>query len=300
MSSLIGKGSYSCVYRPPLPCCNTTQYNDNMVGKLVSAEQSASELSSVEYINSIDPQYQYHVGAKYKCDICDIPLDDCTRHRHINTPYQIISDYGGISISEYLSSHQQYHKKLLVGLINIFDAIIHMRNHNFYHLDININNIVVLDHGDRVSVRLIDFGLSKHIDNYNIYVPLFDNVYLYWPPETILLSGKILYVPVIKAYLRNFFSDSYIRRIPSVRETTSDELYETIGNYEMLSRELLNMQIYNSIDSYSLGTTLLIINERIRNDKLNDLIYYMTHIDLNKRIDIVEARGRYINIVASL
>lgn len=68
--SLIGQGTYGCVYSPSLTCKKkyVKKYYTNKISKATSSVNAINEIKKQEYIdNNIDPKFKYHISPPVNC-----------------------------------------------------------------------------------------------------------------------------------------------------------------------------------------------------------------------------------------
>lgn len=305
-SKLIGQGSYGCIYHKPLPCSTTCQSKDcqDGIGKLMSITHADKEKQELSFIDKIDPNFDFHIGLADTCQVNSVPNDTCTEdHDFSNSTMleQLIYQYGGVSLIDFLNQDlpQTEIKKLVASFGNIFEGLIIMRANNFYHLDIKLDNIVVKKVGDNYELKLIDFGLSKHITNFNdCYDSIFRFIYPSWPPEAVLLTSNDVPNEAILNYCYDYDMDSnmtqLLRHYPFI---DGSKLAELIESEIIEPRPVLNGLIYDSIDSFSLGFVLLQICAIIEDNEFKTQLCYlalgMTDLRLFDRLSIDDATALY-------
>jgi len=177
---LIAKGSYGCVFDPPLKCVEHNQRKKGYVSKLMKYEHAESELKEQEIIDDIDPSYNYHLRLG---DICtpdepdnktDKQLKGCILHgenlndiyntEELQIDYSIMHiEYGGIGLDKYLQSNYKmndlnYCEKMLFDFTRIIYGLEEFSKNNIGHFDIKSGNIVYNEKNNRFNY--IDFGYS--------------------------------------------------------------------------------------------------------------------------------------------
>lgn len=169
---LIGYGTYSQVYSPPIPCIKTDECQEKMsseyISKVINKEFAEKEIIGAKLIDTIDPYQEWHVGFPVKC----VPLNNAIK----NIPYDkddciIIYKYGGLTLKEILRNYiKEYINYDTFGIFMssmvkyIFKGLQIINSKNITHLDVSLANILV-DHN--FISRLIDFGFTMNIDDYD-------------------------------------------------------------------------------------------------------------------------------------
>ncbi len=181
-SKLIGKGSYGCVYSPPLKCNHPNCVDSKCstgISKLMNYNAAEKELRIYENLNvdEIDSTLDYHIGAPHLCvpEINEIP-DSCD---FIEKPLGLlIYENGGLDAYNLFSSIINQPQPLKSNNINIFlkslkNILLGLKifhENRIAHFDIKLDNMITGIKNndfviDNIKLRLIDFGLSI---NYNL------------------------------------------------------------------------------------------------------------------------------------
>jgi serine/threonine protein kinase len=183
----IGEGSYGCVVKPALKCKDETiVHPPNSVSKIMKKRDAKEEIREMDAIDKIDPTYKFHIHKPTLCELntnqkYEKKIKGC---RKISlTPNNIKSlniltmensgkDFVKL-INEYSNQSQtqenkNYMTNVWLSLIPIFEGLVTMRENEFAHKDISVNNILFNEQNNK-SV-LIDFGLALKIQDeiYNI------------------------------------------------------------------------------------------------------------------------------------
>lgn len=100
-AGLVAQGAYGCVYRPPLPCKDASIDITGRVTKMMLKSEAKKELREYEHINEIDPKFEFHLEAPYRCSIgtntftglSDKELKECDVYKKIVQMYQTYNYY---------------------------------------------------------------------------------------------------------------------------------------------------------------------------------------------------------------
>ena len=191
-TNMIGKGSYGCVFRPPIACkhlkyMNKKHENDIMKVVDMTLQSNMEEEEISNYVREIDPEYDYFIPlSNDKCVVdeedenlkeCDIYMNDENK----NSFRGIFAEYGGINMYEYVQNNKI--QGLNIGTVwkwmkHLANGIKLLHKHVIVHLNIKLDNIVL----DNIyKPKLIDFGIShfaedmklNQIPGFYILYPLF-------------------------------------------------------------------------------------------------------------------------------
>ena len=165
---IIGKGSYGCVFKPPIPCKYLHNFdlkhkNDIMKFVDTSLENNIKEEEISYVVRKIDPQSDYFIPlSNDKCVVKEIKvLSKCEKYVEAvnNVPYRgIFVKYGGLTLDDYLDNHPISLDTTFNFLLHLADGIQILHDNNIVHLDIKPNNVVI---DQDLNIRIIDFGLSE-------------------------------------------------------------------------------------------------------------------------------------------
>jgi len=209
---LIAKGTYGCVFRPQLLCKGDTVRGDG-VSKLIERKNAIEEVKEQTIVDSIDPEFKFHLKPPKMCDIGDLDttedsLDRCGMVSHLSLEglkekYVILQmTDGGVSLGKHVNTlgsskdlllfpqlRMGHLEDLFLKMRNLFVGLVEFEKNEFIHLDIKPDNIVYNEEEGRFN--FIDFGLShsskniwKLIDERNF---IFRSGYFVVPLETSLI-----------------------------------------------------------------------------------------------------------------
>lgn len=313
----IASGTYGCVFYPPVECTNSKKRLGSKrirsIGKIFGdSNQALSEQQIHSLVDSIDPQSKFtlrlirtcnvdHVKEKHKPEKCHHMKPTVERYQ------QLIYEHGGKSYDDIMKDNKptlRIFKKLVQGLLPIFEGITILLDNGYIHQDIKPANITYF--AKVKSARLIDFGImiNKHkiYSRQNEYVLI--HPYPYYPPEF-----KLQFAHSLRTFqqmvLNNFDS----------AQSTEDVLYYCGVDFELSLQETFRHKSMpcNKVDSYSLGIVLATIlawsqllnkttlrkNTILMLQDLQELIRLMCHQDSKKRIDAFKAYEVFQQFISS-
>lgn len=194
-STLIGEGTYGCVFRPPLKCknkqLNKLYNNPSFIMKVSTEEDIREERQIVKYLRAIDQDQDYFIylipikKAEISQDLSQFN-SKLIQMSPTKKFYGYFMKYGGITLDNYIN---KYPEKITIDLVmnwlmKLIYAISILQDNKIVHLDIKINNIVI-DEENEDDIKIIDFSISgivtgnKKVDK-NLLVEEFYSVYPYF------------------------------------------------------------------------------------------------------------------------
>lgn len=178
---VVGKGTYGCVYKPPMKCKGEVSREKNTISKLMDKSEAVKEVKEVSFIDNIDPDYEFHVKLQRICDpgipisgvdytigedgsvinTCPM-LDDVLNQKGQsnimnslrNKDLKLVKyEDGGVNLATFIGSKTDSLKddterslfflKLFLSMENLFKGLVIMDRHEFCHFDIKLENIVI-------------------------------------------------------------------------------------------------------------------------------------------------------------
>jgi len=236
----IAKGSYGCVYNPPLPCKGKARKSNEYVSKIMEPKDAKDEMKEGRLIKKIDPTSKFTLFGLERCEIDKITqseekcLSGCQYSYFVKKPKRgsdtceyknkrdklemLIMKNGGYDLT-YKRSRGLYKIKpeyLLIPMYNLLAGCTKIWDNGFIHQDIKYLNIVYNEQFNKF--YYIDFGLmdkanntfknsNRHTFDYFVYTP--DWKYLWILSDIIndLSSNKTKYLDyklmVLFKYLMN-------------------------------------------------------------------------------------------------
>lgn len=203
---LIDKGSYGCIFSPPIKC-KTDKERRRGISKLINHYDANVEIKHYEFIDKIDPYGIFHIPLEHVCNFnletiepkidgniknsCDLFQED-PLGRDMKL---LFFKHGGKDWDTFFTSNLQLSYKqwnlFFSGLYRLFYGLYMMSKHSFIHLDIKWNNIMIQPKTFQSS--LIDFGISHTYEGLTKKIEqnhLFGSVYYHFnmPPELSLYN----------------------------------------------------------------------------------------------------------------
>ena len=180
--TLIGEGTYGCVYRPAINCENASNTGiDKKVSKVMKTAEANLEYSEYDQIGNADPQHKYYLGKPQMCTMSDADYKANVEQSgcRILTPNSTYTDYtmlqyedGGTDLETFaigylktfLASDKQKHTDLFwLNAHSLFMGLKMFAENDILHDDVKPQNIVLKYDltKDVVRFNYIDFGLMK-------------------------------------------------------------------------------------------------------------------------------------------
>lgn len=273
----IGKGTYGCVFDPPLLCDGEKKHREG-VGKVFSVETHADEDEySSNKFESIDKKSKYTIPVVSKCKVpiqntkyiqdefhkCDkkgtLYYQLILKEKGTDLKAQVEKSVVSITFSDYLD-----------GFINLAEGLVLFSKHQYCHRDIKLSNIILTDKPH--TLKYIDYGLScAYKDVYNIensdFALKYD--YPYYPPEFkyyyfYQTSKKgIVKTEIMRKVRANYIQYESIFSDIGLDLTTMLTDYESELNND-LSKDIVKNT--NKVDVFSLGMSLLMVYSAFKYD----------------------------------
>lgn len=199
--TLLGEGTYGCVFDPAPPCSDQEQSispvhprsaHSTVAKVFADGEDAYDEWEKAEVISRIDPEQKYFMYALTRCHttgkmiLVDPAASKCSKvTSDAQTMYPMVKmPKGDQTIEQFVSSTKPMTlDRLLLCMKDVFDGIRLLSSHNIVHQDLKFDNILVDTKSNRA--KIIDMGLIQ--DARTLFDPT-ANPYLhseYWlhPPE---------------------------------------------------------------------------------------------------------------------
>jgi serine/threonine protein kinase len=295
----IGEGSYGCVVKPALKCEDETiVHPSNSVSKIMEKQDAEEEIGEMDAIDRIDPTYKFHI---HKPTLCELntkqkyekkikgcrnisvtsnnikSLNILTMQNSGNDFYKIMNEYSHQSQTQ---ENKNYMTNIWLSLIPIFEGIVKMREKDFAHHDISINNILFNEQNNK-SV-LIDFGLASELDD------VFDSILGYYEKTIFKVSWS---QPIETRYvlLGNYNSPTMPKlSIQMLRPLFDELLQQSKYNNKYYIKQRIYDDAVRSFDNLKQTRTTEYIDMKKTGLKWSDVQRAYTNHDSN---------GQYIRLV---
>ncbi len=222
--ALVGQGTYGCGFFPGLQCSKTatkskSPQNKVLFSKFMTIKDAIQEFEINDIIRKIDPEEKYSI---YPYKMCNLESKDYDKYKkdglrscklipnkRLNTnvihnindgKFKLLqSSYGGPTLYSIINRYYKlYNSKepidrkqqftdimyVLDGLENIFKGLVHYHEHDFAHLDIKDDNIVISSDSSSPKCKFIDFGLSNLVTKFN---KIYEDVPEHIPVDQLIL-----------------------------------------------------------------------------------------------------------------
>lgn len=250
--NMVAKGSYGCVFKPPLKCKGKPNRIDGYVSKLMTREHAENEINEQDEVDEIDPDYNFHLKVGEVCvpEVPDEPTDDLLRgcylhgfnlndiydQPHFNDYVNVHLEDGGVGLYDFLrTSPEMKNDKKCELMLYDFTRILFGLNEFFKnkmgHFDIKTNNIVYDVTKNRFNY--IDFGYTS------TYADFLDE-HIDW--------GKTYFVNPVERIVANFDTKTVIEFVtPCLNLARSTDTLEQIASNNLSAD---NKTHYDSIATY--------------------------------------------------
>lgn len=264
------------VQTPPLACAKepiTPKFP--FIGKTVKNSYTLSdELQATSLMDILDPTGLYHSRLVKRCDVSD----DKTQH---------IYEYTGLDLSKIGSMTGIIPKVdtriwFFKGLLKLMEGFKLLHSQQYIHGDVKPQNITF---NDFYQLKLIDFGLSNHIDDYSVVVD--DWHYTNHPVELMMLENPEI---TNEELLENHNKSHLIGKLGKAFKETSMEDEHILDYWDYLrqldERERRHTIAY-STDLYGLGASLIESIYYTMFDDLKPVIYHLiTYVIGERSLDL--------------
>lgn len=205
--SLVGKGTYGCVFDPPLRCrdgrvISTKHKKGKQIGKITMPEDFRVEAEAAQILAPLALPYFLIGDTKNACQPDtkqkEGDLKQCTplQSNPLSSMIQFTVPYGGKTLYSRLSDVNYMHRKdfsFFKIMLQLLEAGSHLISSQFVHYDISLLNILLNEKGD---VGIIDYGMSfsaKSITEETIRgrLKIFNPEQLSEVPEMTISSGVV-------------------------------------------------------------------------------------------------------------
>lgn len=312
--TIIGHGTYGCIYKPPIKCSSKTRKINyaNKISKLLTKKSANTEYKEYSIISKIDPTNKYHLGKPVLCeaDAADLKKQTdahpCKKYEEEKDEQEfrlLIMEYGGIELDTYMKTPSEFKTRFWKKVRNLLDGAELFAKNGLTHRDIKPNNILM--NPKTQNLIYIDFGLSRNVaDLTKEILNGTKRTHFHWiyPFEDGLIEDapKILkmtdaqfdayYKKLTKTILEDMSSDAskHVNKIFSLMDDRLAPLneskketmiYDAIDSARLLgSVDKIVETMVKSIDVFSLGLALnALLNAFYDANKISDAFYKEMH-----------------------
>lgn len=314
---LLGKGTYGCVFNPPL-LCKKKQMPKGSVGKITLDEYFEREKKAYKVLHSIKEGNRYFILANASCtpriidNQVDSDIDKCTlfNEEDYGNLKQVSMEFGGKDLS-----------KININSLSFFSIMKHLLEagslmvlHGFVHFDISSGNIVV---GKNNIPKLIDYGMCFTKDEISL-----DSIEARWKQLTPKYNAEppeVTFLTAIDQPNNYSFEEALLEVIPQkpimriIEKLLGVPMKKQLSNLASFfktsqafhERDIVKLWklYYPGFDAWNLGVILLqMLNilifsyEFIESSEwklkkviITDILTKMLHTNPKERIDCVEA-----------
>jgi len=256
--TIIGKGSYGTVYRPPIPCDKKFKHKA-IVGKVFSEKADfEDEIEIASKIQKLNSSNKFSIPFYQTCP----------------ENLEIIYGDGGKDLSEYLIAIKPANRSkelpaIMTKMKNLLEGINTLLENGYVHQDIKSQNIVY----NGKNIYLIDFGLMIKKSELYKNDSFLKYTYLAFPPE----------------FKRHYYGKNFIPEFfKNIGPTYLKFIKIIYPNYLRDLESLKSLASYpaNKMDVYSLGMVIMEVytHYKYRNDTIESLIQDMICFNPAKRL----------------
>jgi serine/threonine protein kinase len=309
--SLLGQGSYGCVFTPPLLCSKKTQKAPKgVVGKISAPVDAMSELEAAKILTNLKGSYFILPNIKSVCEPLALSkqpdtksIEGCDFIKTGDDVVQFTMPYGGIAIDKAMKL-QKTPIEIIPFTRQLLEAGAQLALHGLVHYDIHEGNIL-LDPKTKLPV-IIDFGMSfsaNTITNQVLSMRWKANAND-WNPEQpeISLISSIRKGQAIPEILRDILKVKPVfREAESVLGLSRRSQLQKLTQFSRSSKSIREENwvkffeyYWSTLDAWQIGIILLKLI-RIMNltggktGALKDLVRGLLCADPRERLDCIEA-----------
>lgn len=293
--NIINKGNYATIIQPPI-FINKEDNNIllNDVGKVFNKKEEEQYNKEIEILKQIKNIKNYKDFT--------VEIKDFSKIIHNEYSYQIIFEYGGITINKL--QHNIKFNQFIILFKKLVYGIQKLHNNNIIHRDIKPPNVLINNN----KLNLIDFGLACNVnDVYNNYDDnnyLLSYMYMYNPPEFyvaylldsrknidenfIITFEKVFYELTTYSHeLKVYYNEHYYMyntkepyNIYSYKDGFSRFYKDIIDKKFTTYSEIFTNEIAYKSDVYSLSFILKCFKKYIEFENINQKQYYNEIFDM--------------------
>ncbi len=328
--SLIGKGTYGCVFDPPLRCREEGSWvsrpKKNVIGKITPALDFSFELDASRALRNLGVPYFLLADEKSACSPAaqqkEKDLNLCTplKANPLTSMVQFTLPHGGRTIYSRLADAnflKQNTTEFFSVMLQLLEAGAYLIAAQYCHYDVSLQNVLINEKGE---VRLIDFGMSFSAEaiteeTFRNRLKIYNPLSLAEVPEMTVVSGIASEAGPIEELIENIIEQKDIFSLAEKilglsKEEQKLELLRFCGTSRaMKEKNWVNLwKLYwPTFDSWAIGMCLTYILRRLlfqkefvnssewkhRGKVVLFILRGMLQANPRKRLDAVEALKLY-------
>ena len=264
----MSRGSYGCVFLPPVKCSEGT-FTADAIGKVFKdAQEAEEEERNHKEVQRIDPHGIFTVRLLSKCvnmpksAIMGEPdAEACTLLENRETFTQLTFENGGIDVYKLLPQMQDHPLESWVpALETAFFGLCALEKAGVVHRDLSAGNL--LYDTNRHRFLLIDFGMSARAHElYSRESEAFRHRYAWYPPEFKLMVRDVTTFDTFYEMFRSNFGSDIGSLEMMYGKRFAKDLFTLFDKFmgKRVPRSELFSPMWNRVDVYSIGITLFMM-----------------------------------------
>lgn len=328
--SLLGKGTYGCVFDPPLRCRPETGHRSTgktkLVGKITMPEDYEIEIAATRALGKLGVPYFLLANEQSACKPSpkqtEKELGLCTplQSNPLSSMVHFTLPYGGKTVLSRLSDADFFHAKgfsFFKIMLEMLEAGAYLIAAQYCHYDISLQNVLLNEKG---SIGIIDFGMSFSAESITEEtvrqrLKVYNPASLAEVPEMTLVSGVLSNSGPVNELIDMTFEQKNIFSVAEkVLGLNMEQQKQDFTRFWETSRAVQNRDIVSlwklywpTFDSWGIGMCLTYLLRRLlfqkefvesaewkqRGQVVLFLLRGMLQANPRKRLDAVEALKLY-------
>lgn len=251
--------------------------------KLMDRVSAMEEKRLLDNIVSIDPKGEFHIKLEKICmappanELREWPKDNngigCPLKLGDN-PMLLYFSFGGVPFSVFIKKKNVFCKRDAASLTNITRGLVRFSKKGFVHADLKYDNLMCKIDNDPfipTVTKFIDFSLSFMTDT-RVLPNLSSKNYVFWPPETAVITRLHKYPDEYAMYVRNSILDtlSYMYSKPQktliryINKNTHviESIVSNMTKWTADRKKFVNTVVRNKFDVFGFGVSLMCMLRR--------------------------------------
>jgi len=326
--SLLGKGTYGCVFDPPLRCRHgsSSKQEKGQVGKITLPQDYEVEIAAARALGPLGVPYFLLANEESACQPSarqkEKELTQCTPLQtnplstmvHFTLPYGGKTFFSRLSDADFLHQNEFSFFKILLQMLEAGSYLIATK---FCHYDISLMNVLV---DKKANIGIIDFGMSFSAEDITEEtvrnrLKVFNPASLAEVPEMTMVSGIVSNAGPVHELIDMIFEEKNVFAVAervlglnlAVQKREFAEFLETSNAIRNRDFATLWKLYWPTFDSLGIGMCLTYLLRRLlfqksfvesaewkqRGDVILYLLRGMLQANPRKRLDAVEALKLY-------